>query len=179
MSLTLRKWFFAWGEKKEQKFLEDMALKGYKLSSVGIGRYTFEEFPPCELMYQFDFKGLKQNDLDEYLQIYEDDGWELVARLSSWYYFCKKKEDGAEISAFNDNASQKEKYKRLLIFLAITGFPVYYQGLIFFPSLLATGHIETFYQFFLFILYPIMILHFYAVIRILLRFRKLSTEIKE
>ena len=38
------------------------------------GKYTFEETEPKEVVYQFDFKGMESNDMDEYLQLYEDAG---------------------------------------------------------------------------------------------------------
>lgn len=180
MSLTIRKWFFAWGEEKEQAFLEDMARKGYKLVDVGIGKYTFDTMEePKELIYQFDFKGLKQDDIDEYLQLHEDDGWEMVSTLGSWYYFCKEKTDELDLGLFNDNASKKEKYKRLLLFLCVTGFPVYYQLFIMIPMYAASATMSEFYGWFQFLLYPICGLHMFALIKILLKYRALNHQIHE
>jgi len=182
MSVIIRKLFFAWGEEKEKVFLEDMAKKGYKLISVGFGRYEFEPMAPKEVCYEFDFKGLKQTDIPEYLQIYQDAGWENIAIYGGWYYFYKEKGDeDIDISIFNDNASKREKYKRLIIFLLITGLPLYYQMLIFFPLILSKtgGHFGSFYYSLVIIGSLIAILHFFALIMILRMYLKLLKEIKE
>lgn len=177
--LTVRKVLFAWQEKKEQKFLEEMAMKGYKLADVGFFRYTFEETEPCELIYQFDFKGLKQDDLDEYLQLYEDAGWEHVTRFGSWYYFCRKKEEAMDMSLFNDNTSKKEKYKRLILFLLLTGFPLYYQVFIMIPVMNASETLDSFYSWFRIIAYPLTAIHAFALYKIITVYRRLGNGIRE
>lgn len=177
---VVRKLFFAWNEVKEQEFLEDMAKKGYKLTSVGFGRYTFEEIQPVEAVYQFDFKGIDQRKEDEYLQFYEDAGWECITRFGGWYYFYQEKQnDDTDLSIFNDNASKREKFKRLLFFLIITGFPLYYQALIILPFISREGLLGEYYIALNIIVYTLTTLHGYALARLALGYRKLTKKIKE
>ena len=168
MLKTVRKWFWAWNDDKEEIFLEKMAAKGYKLVNVGFGKYTFEESEPKKIKYQLDFKGLTKMQEKEYLQIYEDAGWKNVNRLGSWYYFAQEyDEDTPDISIFNDNKSRLEKYRRIIIFLLITGFPLYYNVVILFPSLDQTEFVfPRFYFFFRIIATLLVLLHALAIVRI-------------
>jgi len=116
--------------------LEEKAREGLILEGVSLGGYTFKEGAPQDLIYQMDFKGLDRKiSEDEYLQLYEDAGWKLAGRLGGWYYFSQKASDHADLLIFNDNASKASIYKRILAFLLLTGFPLYYQLIFVFPSL--------------------------------------------
>ena len=84
------------------------------------------------------------------------------------------------MSLFNDNASRRHKYKRLLIVLAIMGFPLYYQMLIFFPLLDASEVPPFGFYFFLKIIVTALIgPHLFAVVRIAVKYRGLLKDIKE
>ena len=48
MRQTIRKWFWVWEFEKEEKWLNDMAVKGLSLVSVGFCRYEFEDSMPGE-----------------------------------------------------------------------------------------------------------------------------------
>ncbi|WP_066496759.1 DUF2812 domain-containing protein [Abyssisolibacter fermentans] len=181
MRKVVRKMFFAWNEEKEKKFLEDMALKGYRLIKVNLGKYTFEKDKPKKLIYQFDFRGYDKMSEENYLQIYEDAGWDCVYKYGSWYYFCKEwSEDEVDLSLFNDNESKRKKYQRLMFFLMITGFPLYYQTLIFFPNMSESKlEFPSFYFFFRIFALILTGLHIFAVIKILLKYKKLQNKLKE
>ena len=45
---TMRKWFWVWDFEKEEEWLNDMAMNGWALASVGICTYTFEKCEPGE-----------------------------------------------------------------------------------------------------------------------------------
>jgi hypothetical protein len=182
MNKVVKKMFFVWNEDEEKKFLEDMALEGWKLVRVGLGRYEFESDEPRKVSFQFDFKGIDKIEEADYLQIYEDAGWELSYRFGSWYYFLHELgEEELDVSIFNDNASKKEKYKRILIFLGIAGFPMYYQALFLFPTLAANGELSypSFYFFFRIFLYVMVGLHVFAVVKVLQMYRKFRNKIQE
>jgi hypothetical protein len=164
---------------RRKKFLEDMAAKGYILSKVGIGSYYFNETEKSNLIYQADFKGINMKITEEeYLQMYEDSGWKLATAFGGWYYFYHESDGNPDVSIFNDNESAAGVYKRLLIFLAITGFPLYYQNLIFFPALGALD-VYTFHGFLRLFMFIIMIPHLLASIKIIGMYLKFKNEIKE
>ncbi len=175
MIKTVKKWFWAWNDDKEEKFLENMAAEGYKLINVQLGRYFFEKTEKSKFRYQLDFKSITGIKEDEYLQIYEDAGWEYVDRLGSWYYFRKEYDgESPDTSIFSDNKSRLDKYRRIIFILLLTGFPVYYQALILFPSLEATEfNFPGFYYFFRIIIIILIIIH---AIALLLLIRKIIRE---
>jgi hypothetical protein len=178
---TIKKWFWVWQQDEEKKYLEQQALAGLRLSKIGFNKYFFSEAAPEELVYEMDFRGLNNKiKEDEYLQLYEDAGWQLAAKYGSWYYFYQEKANNTQSSIFNDNKSKGAVYKRLLVFLLIIGFPLYYQTIFLFPNLpLAETTYPNFYFFFRIVVSIFVILHLFALIRIFLLYKKTKENIKE
>lgn len=178
--MKVNKMFFAWQEEKEREFLEEKAREGYRLVNAYIGRYEFEQCEPCELVYQFDFKGIDSTPEDEYLQLFSDDGWTYISRVGGWYYFYKEQVEGEDISLYNDYDSIKKKYQRLLLFLGITGFPIYYMNLFMFPLMVdRLGGIGMVYGIARGLFLILMLVHIYAGIRIFKKFNTINKQISE
>jgi len=177
----VKKLFFVWNEKEERVFLEKMAKQGYTLTKVKFGKYYFEETNKTDIVYQFDFKGLDNLPEDEYIQMYKDDGWELNCRYGGWYYFSKAR-DNTKVSQsiFSNNESKKAKYKRLIKFLLIVGFPLFIQFLIIYPNMEpSTLEYPNFYFFARIISILLTILYALALTKIIGIYMKLSRSIKE
>jgi hypothetical protein len=179
--IKIKKWFWVWNQEQEKKFLEEKAKEGLMLSSVGLGAYYFEESEPTKTVYQMDFRGLGQKiSEEEYLQIYEDAGWRLVSKFGGWYYFSQDWKEGIDLSIFNDNSSKAEVYKRILGFLFLTGFPLYYQVIIMFPNLPDSKfEFPGFYFYFRIIIVILVILHLFAVQKIFRMYLRFKKDIKE
>jgi hypothetical protein len=177
----INKWFWVWNLEEEKAFLEEKAKEGLILKSVYLGGYVFEESEPKDLIYQMDFKGFDQKmSEEEYLQLYEDAGWNLAGKLGSWYYFSQESSENGNLLIFNDNASKASVYKRILAFLLLTGFPLYYQMLFFFPNLASERlAFPSFYFFFRIVLFLFAVLHFSVLIKIISMYRKTISDIKE
>jgi len=177
----INKWFWVWNLEEEKAFLEEEARKGLILKSVHLGSYVFEESEPKDLIYQMDFKGLDRKiSEDEYIQLYEDSGWDLAARFGSWYYFSQESSESGNLRIFNDNASKASVYKRILAFLLLTGFPLYYQMLIFFPNLTNERfEFPNFYFFFRILVILFAILHLSALVKIFSMYKKTIGDIRE
>jgi hypothetical protein len=128
-----------------------------------------------------DFRGFDRKiSEDEYLQLYEDAGWTLAGRLGGWYYFCQESSEDVDLLIFNDNASKALIYKRILAFLLLTGFPLYYQFIFVFPSLSSSKFaFPSFYFFLRIILLIIAILHLSALVKIFSMYRKTISDIRE
>ena len=61
---------------EEQKFLEEMHQKGWKLKSYTVFRgYVFEKCIPENWIYQLDYRD-EVEDLNAYIQLFQDCGWE-------------------------------------------------------------------------------------------------------
>lgn len=94
---------------KEQDFLHRMALEGWHFTKYKNLRYHFEEGKPANYIYRIDYKETLE-DLDEYLTIFEDAGWEAVYSYpifqGSWIYFRKLSTDETQpLEIFTDKDS--------------------------------------------------------------------------
>jgi len=71
-------------------------------------------------------------------------------------------------------------FKRIVIFLLVVGFPLYYQTIIMFPNM-EPGKLEfpSFYYFFRIIVYIVLALHTYALINVFLIYRSYRKGLKE
>ena len=118
---TVRKVFFAWNEEAEARWLQQMALQGWHLEEVFIFTYRFVRGKPGDFVYRFDFRPMKnRKELEEYVGLFEDAGWQYVASLSSWHYFRREKTGEGCDEIFSDNRSKLEKYRRLQLTMLVT-----------------------------------------------------------
>lgn len=174
--ITKRRFFFAWDEQKELKFLNEMATEGKIFKKVRFFKYYFEEGLPQTTKFAADFRSFDKMKEAEYLQLYQDAGWAYVCKYGGWYYFqCLG--DSESSLLFNDYQSQLDKYKRILLYLLIIGVPLYYQILIFFPNMEAS-ELKGFYYGFRFVVYPLVCLHAFAVLKLWVVYFKISKKIQ-
>lgn len=163
--ITKRKVFFAWQAEQEKQWLEDMARQGYVLEDIKLFTYIFSKQEPQDLVYQFDFQILSKSNEGEYLGLFED--WTFIKRFGGWYYFRKPRDASNTNEIYSDNSSKSAMFKRIIGFLALTGFPLYYQVIFIFPNL-DSERLEypSFYFFFRIIVIIFLILHLLATLRI-------------
>ncbi|MGM9615727.1 MAG: DUF2812 domain-containing protein [Oscillospiraceae bacterium] len=105
---TIWKWFWVWNFEKEERWLNEMAMNGWKLVDVGFCRYTFEACEPGEYtvrmeMHEFD---------DAYLSFMEETGAEYVGRMVHWIYFRRRTELGP-FDIFSDMDSRISHLSRI------------------------------------------------------------------
>jgi hypothetical protein len=174
--LTRYKLFGAWNDDKEEAWLGEMAQKGLHLQSLGFpGVYYFTTGEPREDVYRLDFI-VNRKDYHNYLQLFQDAGWEHIGEMGGWQYFRTRKEGGRVTEIYTDNASKMQKYSRLLSIL-IVFLPIY--------VIMATrpvgdggsisGMMLALKVFFAFI----MIIYAYAILRIIRRISQLKRESKQ
>jgi hypothetical protein len=113
------RWFWAWEDAAEERWLEEMELKGWHLVSGPLPTYCFEEGAPARVRYALDYRTDRANSLElgEYLKLCSDAGWERVMEYSGWQYFRTTSADAPDL--YTDSASRIAKYERLLKFLAL------------------------------------------------------------
>ena len=115
-SKTIRKWFWVWSFEKEEDWLNEMALNGWALESVGWCTYHFVRCQPGEYSIR-----LEMHPYDEaYLSFMEETGAEYVGRMIMWIYFRKKTKDGA-FDLFSDIDSRIRHLDKIGKMLAIIG----------------------------------------------------------
>ena len=105
---TVYKLFFVWDFEKEERWLNEMALEGWALSSVGFCRYTFERTEPGEYVIRLEMHGADE----EYLSFMRESGAEYVGRVIQWIYFRKKAELGT-FEVFSDLDSRLDHLTRV------------------------------------------------------------------
>ncbi len=175
-NLIDKKLFFAWNMDKEKEYLENKAKEGLHLVKVSLGKYEFEYGEPKDVVYQFDFQMIHKKNEDEYLELFQD--WEMVQRFGGWYYF-RKDRDGKNDQIYSNIESIRGMHLRLLGFLALVGFPLYYQTIIMFPNLIDNSELSSFYTIFRPVVYILTAIHLFACIKILLVIVALNKHISE
>lgn len=180
--------FLAWQEEKEEKWLREMSNKGWHLSRVGFFYYKFKKGSPSDMIYKFDFKVMRKAELADYILMFKDTGWEHIGSFGSWLYFRTAVKGGHSLELYSDNRSKIEKYKRLLLVLAIISAPVLSFGL---PNLymriidtaadsvLHNPVVFNIYFPFIIVLTLVEMLAIYAIIRIYLIIRRLRKDIRQ
>ncbi|MEE0858745.1 MAG: DUF2812 domain-containing protein [Acutalibacteraceae bacterium] len=120
MANKLKKEFHAFllsDYEKEEEYLRKMHNKGYKLVKVKLpGFYYFEKCEPEDVVYRLDFNPQKITDKQNYLQMYEDYGWEYMQDLNEFSYFRKASNnvDDKDIEIFSDSESRLDMMKRII-----------------------------------------------------------------
>ena len=108
------KLFFAWQDENQEAWLAGMSRRGLHLKGPGsFGSFTFLEGSPREMAYCLDFN--RERAPEEYIQLIQDAGWEVLGQRSGWYYW-RKEIQGAKIPVlFSDAESKIQKYNRLFL----------------------------------------------------------------
>ncbi|MCL2633704.1 MAG: DUF2812 domain-containing protein [Oscillospiraceae bacterium] len=114
---------------KEEKWLEEMAEKGWQLKGASL-TYKFESAPSEQVKIRIDFRDFKSNqDFNDYKTLFEDSGWKHIvgSKDSGTQYFMKTNPD-ADDEIFSDTASRAGRYKRSYerwIMLAMCFMPLF------------------------------------------------------
>ena len=98
----------------EEKWLSEMARKGYQLTGVDFG-YVFRRGEPQEAIIRIDHRIFNhKDDFANYCTLFEDSGWQHIAGTTNTgtQYFRKLSPDSSE-DIFSDRDSKAERYKRL------------------------------------------------------------------
>lgn len=169
---TVRKFFFVWDEDKEANWLREMSNNGWHLTKASFFKYTFKSGVPKDYVYQFDFSMDAHKNKEEYFEIFKSGGFEFISNLGGWYYFRKEYNENEVNEIYTDKKSLKEKYKKLMFFLMLTGIPLFYNFFIIFRHYGKTN----FYFYFSILNDLILVLWLYAFIRVIIYVRKIGKE---
>ena len=113
---TIRKWVWVWDFDKEEEWLNEMAMNGWVLESVGLCTYNFVRCEPGEYSVR-----LEMHPYDEsYLSFMRETGAEYVGRMMLWIYFRKKTADGP-FDLFSDIDSKISHLDRIGKMLTAVG----------------------------------------------------------
>ncbi|MCZ0859873.1 DUF2812 domain-containing protein [Methanocorpusculum sp. MG] len=107
-------WKFFWNYESEEKWLNEMAAKGFALYSYSWGRYVFEECEPGEYVYRLELlKDLPSKpESMAYLGFLEETGIACVATHLRWVYLQKRSADGP-FDLYTDTRSALNHYQNI------------------------------------------------------------------
>ncbi len=114
-SRTAFKVFLPWQDEEEEKWLEEMAAKGWMVESVLPFFYGFRKCTPNPLAIRLDYKNTWNKDYQEYLATFRDAGWTLLTTYGHWHYFSINPQNEMVPEIYNSNRTKALKYRRLLI----------------------------------------------------------------
>ncbi len=114
--------FLIWQEDKEERWLREMALKGWHLIDFTVFMYIFIKGDPEDYVYKLDYKVSCNSDLPEYINIFQEAGWEHVTQFLGWHYFRTKAEGSRTPDIYSDNESRIQKYQSLLYVIYVVTF---------------------------------------------------------
>ena len=109
------KYFSIFNHEKEQDYFRQMHKHGWKFIKVtGFGTYHFEECDPQDVVYQLDYNQEGLSHKTEYVQMFNDCGWEYIQDYAGYSYFRKPAtEMNGEEEIFNDEASKVAMMERV------------------------------------------------------------------
>lgn len=114
-NILVEKQKFYIGEfEQEAAWLSFMHREGWKLTSIRGSRYSFVKTDTSNYIYALDYLALGTATGD-YLQMYQDFGWEFVCQYDHWCYFRKQQTEQPETntSLFSDRETKVELCKRI------------------------------------------------------------------
>ncbi len=115
-SRTMHKWYWVWEFEKEDDWLNDMALNGWVLDSVGFCTYRFVRCEPGEYSVHTEMHPADEG----YVDFMRETGAEYVGRMMMWMYFRKKTADGP-FDLFSDIDSRISHLDKIGKMLSIVG----------------------------------------------------------
>lgn len=168
---TIKKfhWFWAWDDEKEEAWLREMSQQGLHLSSIGMpGFYEFEQGLTKDYVYRLDYIR-DRKDYSNYLQLFNDSGWDHIGEMSGWQYFRKEALEGEDLEIYSDNESKASKYQRVLLLLVII-LPLLINGTFIISRRDGAEALGIIFLAF-------MLIYIYGITRILMRIGKLKKKI--
>jgi len=173
---------------QEATWLSFMHREGWKLTSIRGSRYYFEKTDTEDWIYELDYLDVGTA-AGDYLQMYQDFGWEFVCQYDHWCYFRKQRIEGEETNTFlfSDCETKIELCKRIkknkfshilsaFLFLPCALHVLYtYSQKKLFDSILNTG-ITVFCILFLYILFISLVIYFNQINRLNKKIKELSVK---
>ena len=117
---TIRKWFWVWEFDREEKWLNDMARRGWVLDGVWFARYDFMESEPGEYTVRLEMleNPPASSEGQDYIDFVEETDAEYIGNFAKWVYFRKKTADGA-FDLFSDIDSRVKHLDRIMKMLVV------------------------------------------------------------
>lgn len=130
--------------KKEEKYLRERHNSGWEFVSInGFCLYHFQKCSPRDVIYQLDYNRDSISHKKEYIQMFNDCGWEYLQNYVGYSYFRKpvSEMDGTEEEIFCDDTSRLDMMKRVFIGRMIPLLVIFF--LVIIPQIIMQRQIDT------------------------------------
>ena len=177
-------WMY-WQEDRFLDFLQFMAAKGWIISGFRRPRilppwqpygFVFRRDKPRQLLFRADYRKLGKGDLDDYVQLCADTGWQLGVSQRTVHVFYADAKIAKDNDFFSDAQSAVEKYRRVQRQIMISGvifFSVMYY--VYFHSWVASHMLanrDSYFTVSLFTLMAVFYVYTLARLELLIRDRQ-------
>jgi len=110
--------WFAWNPEKIEQYLEDMALKGWRVERVSCSQmyFRFIRNSSRKVSVCVDYRVKPSH---EYLSLLDDDGWELINQRAGWMLWCKPYTD-EKPQLFTDYQSLIDRNQKIVFFITLS-----------------------------------------------------------
>lgn len=101
---------------REESWLGEMALNGWRFVSTNGFFYTFERCAPEKVAYRLDYSGLREGERTDYYAMFRDFGWEYLQDINGFSYFRKSAENAApeDLEIFSDGESHLQMIRKFM-----------------------------------------------------------------
>jgi Protein of unknown function (DUF2812). len=107
----------SWSYEKEEQWINELSRQGLHFKKARMISSFFTRDESVRYTYRLDYQTGQTNGgakFQEYLDLYQDAGWEYVSSYgSTWHYFRKEWQPGEEPRLYTDRESLMMLYKRL------------------------------------------------------------------
>lgn len=141
---TIKIAFFTVPEwEKEQDWLRKQHQAGWKLINATLPCfYKFEKCEPEDVVYQLDYNQEGLEHKEEYIQMFQDCGWEYITEMVGYSYFRKPVSQMSEREEiFCDDASRMDMIERVFKGRMIPLFAIFF--LVIIPQLFVQSYMGT------------------------------------
>lgn len=119
---------FVWNYEKDESWLTGLSEEGLHLDKPGVIRNRFVKNADVRYVYRMDYQKIHgQEQVNEYISLFEDSGWEHVGTVIGWHYFRKPYREGETYEIYTDRLSVKQLLQRVqttLGILAVANVPL-------------------------------------------------------
>lgn len=164
---------------KEQEYLRRRNQEGWRFVHVYMpGIYLFEGCEPEDVVYQLDYNKDGTAHKDEYVQMFEDCGWEYLMDSMGYTYFRKPvSEMRQEEEIFCDDQSRLDMIERVFKGRMIPLLAVFFCILL--PQLFIQASIDYTINHFLFVLNVVMLIMYLSIfIKFAINYWRLKKSVK-
>ncbi|RST94583.1 hypothetical protein CBF36_05085 [Vagococcus bubulae] len=126
---------------KESIYFSKEASRGWQLKKISpLGFYVFKKAAEEESTWVIDFYSGKKEDINEYVEFYQDSGWSLVENYRNRYFVFKS--TGNHVFNYTDRQTYKERLKNETVWMLLQSLWAFFPSLFIYLILFYFNHFD-------------------------------------